>query len=285
MGIKIIPKFNSNYWSKLLTYSTGIRLANTVPKGLRYTYDFLLTLDRKHIETHRMDDNPKIQYPIENSDYAFMFSNSSDTDIFDQIIIKGKYSFLINLLKSENLIIEHIVDAGANVGLSSIYLYHYFSGSDTIALEPNKSTCSRLTNKITINNINNIKTLNIGLYGSNTSLKTDYPFRDGQDWSFRVIHSANKSDSLFETITVSNLMKQCKIGLIDLFKKDIEDSEKNVFLEGNTDWLEKIKIIAAEIHDEFNCKIEIEDKLRSCHFVLYYSDELIIGINRHWVKS
>lgn len=248
MGIKIIPKFNSNYWPKLLTYSTGIRLANAVPKGLRYTYDFLLTIDRKHIEIHRMDDKLKIQYPIGNSDYAFMFSNSSDTDIFDQIIIKEKYSFLINLLKNKNLKIENIVEAGANVGLSSIYLYHYFSGS-------------------------------------NTSLKTDYPFRDGQDWSFRVIHSANKSDSLFETITVSDLMKQYKIGLIDLFKKDIEDSEKNVFLEGNTDWLEKIKIIAAEIHDEFNCRIEIEDKLRSCHFELYYSDELIIGINRHLVKS
>jgi hypothetical protein len=49
------------------------------------------------------------------------------------------------------------------------------------------------------------------------------------------------------------------------------------------DWLKKVKVLAIEIHDEFDCRIDIENSLLKYGFILCQSGELTIGLNKKLV--
>jgi hypothetical protein len=49
-------------------------------------------------------------------------------------------------------------------------------------------------------------------------------------------------------ITIGSLLDKYDLDTIDILKMDIEGSEKNV-LENSEDWIDKVKIITAELHD------------------------------------
>ena len=64
-------------------------------------------------------------------------------------------------------------------------------------------------------------------------------------------------------------------------KIDIEGAERFIF-DNNNDlsFLKKTKIIAIEIHDEYNIREEIISILKENQFLLLESGELTIGINK-----
>src|SRR5689334_7465356 len=62
----------------------------------------------------------------------YLRNKSFDTNIFFQIFIKEELGFVNSL----NFPIESIIDAGANVGLSSIYLKKRFPTATLISIEP-----------------------------------------------------------------------------------------------------------------------------------------------------
>ena len=74
------------------------------------------------------------------------------------------------------------------------------------------------------------------------------------------------------------MMKQAGWESIDLLKIDIEGAERFILTDKKTsDFLEKVKILALEIHDEFNIRSAIYDVLRQHQFTITNHGETTIA--------
>jgi len=264
---------------QIVCYSILYKLINKISKNLVNNYEFTNLLIYKKIEFKLIDNNISFQYQINSKEHSFnLLKNSSDVSVFNQVIFNQEYKYLVELLNLKNIKVETIFDCGANIGLTSIYLSSFYENSYIYAFEPATETFKRLENHIILNNISNVKLFKKGVWNKSTFLKADNTFRDGNDWSFRLVETEKKEEALFETISINEVLNQNNIKSIDILKIDIEGGEVDLFSTNYLDWLSKTKVIAIEIHDEFDCRIDIENKIKSAGFQLYHSGELTIGI-------
>ena len=124
----------------------------------------------------------------------------------------------------------------------------------------------------------------MGIWGHSTFLKPDTSFRDGLDWAFRLIETKKRDNDSIEVISITDLIKKYSLNFIDFLKIDIEGGEVSVFgEESNLQWLNVVKVIALEIHDEFDCRDNIENLLKRNGFTLSYSGELTVGVNKKFL--
>jgi hypothetical protein len=87
-------------------------------------------------------------------------------------------------------------------------------------------------------------------------------------------------DGQVRSITIDEICNLHKWQIVDLLKIDIEGAEIELFSDPkNVQFLAKVKLIAIEIHDEFDCRNKIEEIIKSYGFVIFHSGELTIGIN------
>jgi FkbM family methyltransferase len=281
VGLASIKLFNSNLWIKLLKYSIGSRMIHSIPKGLKQTYDFVTILEKRDIQITKEEGLLRFKYPIERKFFNFLIAqDASDASVFTQIIINQEYSFLIDILNKKGIQPRTMIDAGANIGLTSVYFKAFYPDIEIIALEPAEGTFQRLTQNIQRNNFSKVSLLQKGIWNTCTRLKEDRTFRDGQDWSFRLVEAYENEDALIETTTIPQILEEYQFNKIDLLKIDIEGGEKEVFAEtADLNWLKKVRVIAIEIHDEFDCRTQIENTLVDAGFELSHSGELTIGIN------
>lgn len=262
-------------------YSLCSIIMNKIPKNLKRDYEFI----RKNYNKIKISNSKSflnIETNINNLSTKFNIKKkTSDSAVFEQIIIQKEYEIIVELFEINNIQPIWMIDAGANIGLTSIYISKYFPKIQVIALEPNKNTFHRAIENIKLNYLENIELLNMGLWHKNTMLKGDKSFRDGEDWSFRLIETSNPNEADLEATSIDVLMKSRKIETIDFLKIDIEGGEKDLFENStNLDWLNNVKIIAIEIHKELNCYFLIINILRNYGFEIQESGELTIGVNK-----
>jgi FkbM family methyltransferase len=257
-------------------------IQDRIPKGLKHSFYLVDLLSKKNVTIKAKKTSIEFAYPVNNESFKFQLKrNSSDSKVFEQIIILEEYKFLCELIKKNKITVSSIIDAGANIGLTTIYLKQCFTDAKVILIEPEHDTFIRLVNNIELNKISNTIKLNKGLWFENTTLYFDRSFRDKEDWSVR-LSKEKKSENSISTVTINELMLTENLEYIDLLKIDIEGAEKELFLveREKLGWLKKTKILALEIHDEINVRAEIEALLREFNFELCYSGELTIGINK-----
>lgn len=162
--------------------------------------------------------------------------DTSDLDVFQQVFVEEEYLFPLDQEP------EIIVDAGANIGLASIYYALAYPDAKIIAIEPEESNYTLL--KENIRSYPNIVPIQRALWHIPVPLKIANP-RDGK-FAFRVEASGKETD--LPSITMGELMALYDLPFIDILKMDIEGAEKEVF-SGQIDWLSRIGVIAIELHD------------------------------------
>jgi FkbM family methyltransferase len=220
-------------------------------------------------------------YPKFNSTIKLRKRPSSDLNVFSQIYFEKEYKPLaekfIQTFKTENNL--NIIDAGSNIGLTSVYLSKIFLNSKFIVIEPDQANYDILSFNLDANKVNSVK-LKAGLWYKDCFLKIIRDFRDKSDWSIRVEETNLKTD--LEAISINSIIEKNDLLSIDILKIDIEGSEKELFLNKNNDlsFLNFTKCIAIEIHDEFNCRQEIYNLLSEYNFDFFNSGELTIGVNK-----
>lgn len=209
---------------------------------------------------------------------------SSDFDVFYQIFDSNEYlpvvnSYLDNFENSKNYTLN-IIDAGSNIGLTSLFFINYFKKVAIVAVEPNNDNFSILSYNLKQRENYKFVKINGAVWSSNTKIKVVNDFRDKSDWSFRVIESDDKNS--MKAYTINNLVEINNFKFIDILKIDIEGSEKQIFTTENVNlgFLNKTRCIAMEIHDEFDCRHAIYKVLNEYGFTLQNSGELTIGINK-----
>jgi len=163
--------------------------------------------------------------------------NTSDINVFEQIFIDEEYRCAIAAEP------EIIIDAGANIGLASIYYSLTYPTAKIIAFEPEASNFALLQENI--KHYPNIQCENAGLWNKNTWLKIHNP--DGQKHSFTVEESSSPQG--IHAVTVDRVMEQHDLPFIDILKVDIEGAEKEIF-SGHPAWTSKVGMIVIELHDK-----------------------------------
>lgn len=271
---------------EVIKYRIGKILLRNSNKEVRICYHLTSKLIHQGIKIKKNGLNIAFEYPINNTNVKLELKRiSSDIHVFQQIIVQEEYLNIINLIKNNYESCNVMIDAGANIGLTSLYFKSFFPNINIIALEPLDQTFLRLERNVEINNFKNITLIKKGLWSHSTKLKGDYSFRDGQDWSFRLVDALPNENALFEVCSVPDIIKEYKLDIIDFLKIDIEGSEIELFKNSlDLSWLNKVKIIGIEIHNEFNCRETIEQILINYNFSLSYSRELTIAINNDLIN-
>jgi FkbM family methyltransferase len=164
--------------------------------------------------------------------------------IYEQIFINQEYDF------SEETQPKTIVDAGANIGLASIYFANKYPHAKIIAIEPEQSNFELLKDNIAPypniipiqaalwhkNEIINLIDPGIGKFGFMTEMKDSSENLPG-DFCHTVV-----------AITLDKIMKDFNLDKIDILKIDIEGAEREVF-SNTSSWIEKVDSIIIELHE------------------------------------
>ena len=205
--------------------------------------------------------------------------------VFEQIYINGEYDPLIDLLNTNNIPVINIIDAGSNVGLASMKFLEAFPNCNIICIEPDSGNFSTLQSNLKVFN-HRVKFLQKALWFKEAELYIDNKFRDQADWSKTVSGNANTDLKKVQGISMKDLINLYNLETIDVLKIDIEGSEAEIFKEENDlFFLNFVKVIALEIHDEFHCREAIYDILRARNFTIFNSGESTIGINRAFLTN
>lgn len=210
---------------------------------------------------------------------------SSDLNVFAQIYQYNEYQALVEAFQKHFPAIKKLnfIDAGCNIGLTSVYMSKHFPDSNFIVIEPDSSNFESIVYNLEANKINKVAKIKGGVWSKNANLKLVNDFRDKNDWSIRV--EGTQEDGDLKAFSIQYLMDAHQFLDIDILKMDIEGSEKEVFTGLNADvsFLSKTKCIAIEIHDEFDCREAVYKILRDYNFDFFESGELTIGINQNLV--
>jgi FkbM family methyltransferase len=188
---------------------------------------------------------------INRSDCRFPFTlrfPSSDIDTFEQIFVSNEYDFLVETQPGV------IIDAGANVGLASIYFANRYPAAKIIAIEPENSNFVLLRENVAP--YANIIPLQAALWHKNEEIDLVDPGRG--KWGF-VTQNRESEPNPAETspsaichtvkaVTVDRLMAEYALDRINILKIDIEGAEKEVF-SNTVSWIDKVDCIVIELHD------------------------------------
>lgn len=143
-----------------------------------------------------------------------------------------------------------IIDAGANIGIISIYLAKKFPFIKIYAFEPIPDNYLHLIKNIKINKITNINPFNIAITSDNRYIDMSVDFSNSGGGSEYFVKSNKKHINTYYNIpstTLDNLFIDNSIKSCKLLKIDCEGAEYDILL--NTQCLDEIEFISAEIHE------------------------------------
>ena len=141
-----------------------------------------------------------------------------------------------------------VLDIGANIGLVSMHLSHFFER--VISLEPIPMHFDAFTRNLASNKITNVTPINKAIYIKDDKLPMGGP-EDNK--TMRSLHMAvwengQATDSV-DAITLETLFKEQKIEHVDLMKLDVEGSETEILCSASFKKVApKIDTIIGETH-------------------------------------
>lgn len=143
-----------------------------------------------------------------------------------------------------------ILDVGANSGLTSVFFAIKYPNARIIAIEPESSNFRLL--QMNTRPYPNVLCLQAALWKSNTLLRIADP--GCGHWGFQTSETTTNAVADcgvdVEGITVDGVMERFDLPRIDYLRMDIEGAECEVF-ENASSWIDKVGVIAVELHDRF----------------------------------
>jgi FkbM family methyltransferase len=221
--------------------------------------------------------------PLAKTKIAIRRGVNSDFLVVNQIYIERELDGLkkyFSLFQNQKL---KIIDAGANIGLSAVYLSNTLFKSKScsiILIEPDKSNVAIAEINMRLNNIEDFSIENAGLFNKDCYLKIFNDFRDGDKWSLRVEESIEKTS--LKSVEIFSLINKYQWSEIDILKIDIEGSERYL-LEDPEYFIRLIlitKIILIELHEEYVNVEFVKNIFIKNGFTLNYSGEYLIAARR-----
>lgn len=188
------------------------------------------------------------------SRYVSLRAGTSDWQVFTQVFLDEEYgiqrmSFFNDIKARYERILEAgrtpvVVDAGANIGLSTVFLHQLFPLAHFVLIEPDEENA-----KVAALNTRGIKTslLRVGLWSHRTRIKVVNPEAEG--WGYQFEETTDGTQGV-ETVTIDDAVGGVADGELFLVKMDIEGAERQV-LGARGRWLKSFVPVIVEPHDRF----------------------------------
>ncbi len=198
----------------------------------------------------------------------FLRKNTSDIDVFNQVLVNLEYNI------NEEINPKIIIDAGANIGLTSLFFSNKYPGAKIIAIEPEKDNFKFLVKNCST--LKNIIPINKAVWSDNNPVH----FKKSQSKDSHFISNEDNDADLVETITIPDILSNYRIDRIDILKLDIEGAEKEIFSKNVDLWLPKVKCLIIELHDRFlpGCSKNVFNAFSKYDFNTKIKGELLIFI-------
>jgi FkbM family methyltransferase len=165
---------------------------------------------------------------------------STDMQCFMKVFIAHEYHSPYSLSP------QVIVDAGANIGMATLFFAQRYPQAHIVAIEPEASNFEML--KQNCQQLPNVTLFRGALWPEDRELKIMNPSADA--WGFSISDDCNGSDCpRVAAITMLDILDRVNADRIDLLKLDIEGAELQLFSKNSDQWLGRIHVIAIELHD------------------------------------
>jgi FkbM family methyltransferase len=166
---------------------------------------------------------------------------AGDLFVLYEVLAFNAYHIAPCLLPTSN--VRVIVDCGANIGITSLFLAARYPGATILSIEPHPENFALLrTNVAGVPRILPIRACVTGTPQDAVRLTTDQAA-----WGNRI--STDADGVLVPAITIEELCKQNGVEKIDLLKLDIEGSEEQVLANGA--FLARTEHIIVELHGHY----------------------------------
>jgi FkbM family methyltransferase len=177
-------------------------------------------------------------WPLERT--VFVRPQSSDLSCVLEVFSDKGYDFPYEL--NPNI----IIDAGANIGATSLYFTYKYPQAKIYAIEPDSSNFELLLRNCA--GLDNIVCIQAGLWPEKTMLS--FVDAAAEKWAIS-LKPAEVTDKAVTSITIPELMERFGIETINILKLDIEGAERELFSRGIEEWVECVDTIAIELHDRY----------------------------------
>jgi FkbM family methyltransferase len=169
-------------------------------------------------------------------------AGTSDISTFLMVLDGREYDFEVDRPSV-------IIDAGANIGLASIWFASKFPEARVLAVEPEKSNYDLLVRNVAL--FRNVTPIHAAVWTHRGTLAIEDPRHEGP-WAFQTRELADLPHPIQSVpcLSVADLMSEYDLGWVDLLKVDIEGAEKEVFSSPG-EWIGSVGAIAIELHDRF----------------------------------
>jgi FkbM family methyltransferase len=162
------------------------------------------------------------------------------------VFIEQEYDFLVETQP------KVIIDAGANIGLASIYFASKYPDAKIIAIEPEQSNFELL--KENVAPYPHVVPIQAALWNKNEEINLIDP--GSGKWGFMTEMKQpskkipSKTCHTVMGTTIDKIMQDYSLTKIDILKIDIEGAEKEVFSDTSS-WIGKVDAVIIELHERF----------------------------------
>ena len=169
---------------------------------------------------------------------------SSDSACYRQILGNDAFQPLAGMSD-----VRLVIDAGANIGLSSLWFLDTFPDAEILAIEPEPGNFLAMCENLRPH-LRRVIPLNAALWPGHSALIVEPgKYRDGREWATQVRECEPGECFSCFGFSVENLLKSTEQKRVDILKIDIEGAEAKLFA-GNCDWLENVRAMVVELHDD-----------------------------------
>jgi FkbM family methyltransferase len=172
---------------------------------------------------------------VEIDGVASLRLRSNDVVVFEVLGCEA-YGVDLSLLDG----VETVLDAGANVGLATVYLSTRLPGARFCCVEPAPETFALLEENLR-RNVPNAQALNAALTGERGRVAVE----KGENAGLTITHLDARG--AVEGLTIADALDRAGFARADLLKLDIQGGEADL-LQGSSEWAPRVRALIAEIH-------------------------------------
>ncbi|HEV8434967.1 MAG TPA: FkbM family methyltransferase [Thermoanaerobaculia bacterium] len=239
----MLSPLSPKHWFRLA--QTGLSFLHR-KAGLKYRYDRAQSYRRRFGSRaalrihHQIWDSaraprevrvPGIRTPVT------LRSGTADASTFEHIFVWNGY----DLPYPTN--VKSIIDAGANIGLASVFFANRFPEARIIALEPEAGNFELLEKNV--RPYSNVIPIHAALWTHDAMIGLANP--DDRVDSYRFDSGATAHS--IQAFSVSSLLKRFELSSLDLLKIDIEGGETAIFSQYEP-WMSRIRAFVIELHGD-----------------------------------
>lgn len=173
---------------------------------------------------------------------CFRSNRGADAFIHSEVFEQQCYRLLLQRAP------ETILDLGANIGLSTVFLARLYPAARIACVEPIADNLRLLRHNLELNGIS----ADVIAAAVDTADGVVTMERGERDYAHRIANAASPQSSLFDVpaLSVPAILRRLRWSRVGLIKMDVEGHEKHLFAQ-RCDWLDQVDALCLEYHHHF----------------------------------